>query len=168
MVHIFTRIGIHWSWLVLSRSWDGDTDRWLLDTVVIVVEERNTFRNAVTVPVRWNIRLCRIVWTLKTILISWSLSQTVWTSPPRQIAHDYIVSWNRQHAGWSYTLDISISDVLLRQKLLNKITKVLLLTRVSPGTEGTLVTPGKPIQAATFSVCGLTALKGVWTHVVSL
>ena len=37
---------------------------------------------------------------------------------------------------------------------------VLLLTRVSPGTEGTLSTPGYTIQAATLSVCSSAATEG--------
>lgn len=83
-MHIHTGIRIHWLWLVLRWSWDGDTDRWLLNAIVIIVEERNAFGNvigscraAITVPVWRDKRLRRILWPLKAVLISLPLSQTV-------------------------------------------------------------------------------------------
>lgn len=44
----------------------------------------------------------------------------------------------------------------------------LLLTRVSPGTEGTLSAPGDPVQAAAFGVRRPVSLEGLRAHVVPL
>lgn len=43
---------------------------------------------------------------------------------------------------------------------------IQLLTRVSPGTEGTLSTPSDAVQAAALSVCSSTSLEGLRAHVV--
>lgn len=42
-----TCVGIHMHWLVLPRSYDRDTGRWLLNTVVDVIEERNLLRDVI-------------------------------------------------------------------------------------------------------------------------
>lgn len=48
------------------------------------------------------------------------------------------------------------------------LVRILLLTRVSPGTERTLSTPGDTIQAAALGVGRPAALEGFGTHVVAL
>lgn len=116
-MHIPTCIGIHRLWVVLSWPWDWNTDRWLLNTVVIVIKERNTLRDvigscwdAIAVEVWRNKRLHMILWPLKTVLISWPLSQAVWAFPLRQVAHYCVVLWVQQHRVllWSITNSVFI------------------------------------------------------------
>lgn len=95
-----TPTGLHWSWLSFPRCY-GHTYRRLLNAVVVVVEERNTFRcvicpsgAAVVVPVRGKKGL---LWLVHTVLISGPLPQTIWASSTcRQVAHDCIVNWIQQ------------------------------------------------------------------------
>ena len=98
-----TGVRINWSWLLLLWSWHGDANRRLLDAVIVVVEERNTFRDvigswraAVIVPV-W--RNKRFLWLLNTVFITRAFSQTVRTSSPGQVAHDCVVIWTQHHTG---------------------------------------------------------------------
>lgn len=82
-MHIVTSIWIHSLRLVLSRlhtgHTDGDVEGWLLNAVVVL-----TFRNiigststAVMIPV-WRAKMfCRVIYPLNTVLISYSLSQTI-------------------------------------------------------------------------------------------
>lgn len=108
-----TCIGIHWLWLALPWSLDGDAGRWLLNAVVVVCEERNALRNvirshgvAITVKVRRNKRLRRILWALDAILVSRPLPQTVCVSSPGQVAHYCVVLWIQQRTKRSYNLHI--------------------------------------------------------------
>lgn len=156
-----TPTGLHWSWLSFPRCY-GHTYRRLLNAVVVVVEERNTFRcvicpsgAAVVVPVRGKKGL---LWLVHTVLISGPLPQTIWASSTcRQVAHDCIVNWIQQQQQQQ-----RVSVKTLKMFLIG----VLFLTSVSPGAEGTLSAPGISIQTATLSVCCSDSQQRLCTNVV--
>lgn len=174
-MHIPTRIGIHWLWLVLSWPWDWNTDRWLLNTVVIVIKERNTLRDvigscwdAIAVKVWRNKRLHTILWPLHTVLISWPLSQAVWAFPLRQVAHYCVVLWVQQHRVLLWSISNSVFIHMKNGTITQYIMWTQPLTGVSPRTEGTVAAPSNAVQTAAFSVCSSSSLEGLWAHVVPL